>query len=236
MACKINLTHRGPQVISGFDLFDECHYGADKLFLRGHFCCPSAVEKQIRIALDNTESPALLDIAKLEDIYETTIDKEFLSSKLGIGNPLTKTPEDGDLENVPVIALNRHHIVNKKFWNDVIPDDVENPYKASAAVKFAIRVFFKDDSAFIVFGCPWEFTNMYGNIGSLNESSSADDFFNNMVLFSNHNISREDTLEILSKIVPNIVENTASYKEITSSSHELIVSELMDETGSIISF
>ena len=79
MAYKINLTHRGPQVISGFDLFDECHYGADKLFLRGHFCCPSAIEKQIRIALDNTDSPALLDIAKLEEIYETTIDKEFLS-------------------------------------------------------------------------------------------------------------------------------------------------------------
>ena len=34
MAYTINLIHRGPQVISGFDLFDECHYGADKLFFR----------------------------------------------------------------------------------------------------------------------------------------------------------------------------------------------------------
>lgn len=241
MAYKINLTHRGPQVISGFDLFDECHYGADKLFLRGHFCCPSAIEKQIRIALDNTESPALLDIAKLEEIYETTIDKEFLSSKLGIGNPLTEVPEDGNLDEVPIIALNRHHIINKKFWNNEVPTNVENPYKASAAVKFAIRVYFKEDNAYISFGCPWEFTNMYGNIGDINDESTSDDFCNNIVLLSQCNISSEDALEILEKIFPevDVIENMKKYKEykeLSSSTQEIIVSELSDEKGAIITY
>ena len=233
MAFKINLTHRGPQVISGFDLFDECHYGADKLFLRGHFCCPSVVGDQVKIALNDT---SLLDTAKLEDIYQTEINDEFLRSKLGIGNPLTLTPEDGNLDEVPVIALNRHHIVNKKFWNNVVPTDIENPYKATAAVKFALRVFFKEDSAFITFGCPWEFTNMYGNIGSLNEGSSSNDFCENMVLLSNRNISAEDSLEILSKIFPNISEKTKTYKEMISPNSVIEVSELVDEDGSIISF
>ena len=219
---------------SGFDLFDECHYGADKLFLRGHFCCPGAVEDQIRIALDNSDAPELLDGAKLEDIYETEINKDFLMHKLGIGNPLTET-DDGNLDIVPTIALNRHYIPNKKFWENVVPTDVVNPYKASTAVKFAIRVFFKEDSAFITFGCPWEFTNMYENIGSLDANSTSDDFCKNMVIFTHRNISREDSLEILSKIFGGIAENTALYEKLRNSVEEVVVTELIDEDGSIIS-
>lgn len=87
------------------------------------------------------------------------------------GNPLTPTPESGDLTSVPIIALNRYHIPNKKFWNNTPPSDVENPYKASAAVKFSIRVHFRDDFAYIDFGCPWEFTSEYGIDETLDDGS-----------------------------------------------------------------
>ena len=151
MAYTIKLIHRGPQVISGFDLFDECHYGADKLYLRGHFCCPTAIKEQVEIALGG----GALDEDKLKDIYETEITPEFKKHKLGIGDPLTVTPENGDLTDVPTIALNRYHIPNKKFWNNTPPSDIANPYKASAAVTFSLRVYFRDDYAYINFGMPW---------------------------------------------------------------------------------
>jgi hypothetical protein len=67
--------------------------------------------------------------------------------------------------------LNRYYIPNKKFWNNVVPSDVENPYKASAAVKFSLRVYFRDDYAYIDFGCPWEFTSEYGISETLDDSS-----------------------------------------------------------------
>ena len=81
------------------------------------------------------------------------------------GNPL----KEGD--DASIIALNRHHIPNKKFWNNTPPSDVENPYKASAAVRFSIRVHFRDDFAYIDFGCPWEFTSEYGISETLDDGS-----------------------------------------------------------------
>lgn len=157
MAYTINLTHRGPQVIECIDLFDEARYGADKLFFRGRFKTADEVKSQVAIALGDEENLVLPEDKTKEDY--------------GIGNPLTETPESGDLTDVPIIALNRYHIPNKKFWNNTPPSDVENPYKASAAVRFSIRVHFRDDFAYIDFGCPWEFTSEYGISGTLDDGS-----------------------------------------------------------------
>lgn len=153
------------------------------------------------------------------------------------GNPLTPIPESGDLTDVPNIALNRFHIPNKKFWNNTPPSDVENPYKASAAVKFSIRVHFRDDFAYIDFGCPWELTTeeLYGE-GTLDKSSTAQNFIDNFVLLHCHFISKEDALQILDSIFPKTSENTAAYA-IMRSAPQIITetTELVDEDGSIIS-
>ena len=151
------------------------------------------------------------------------------------GNPLTPTPESGDLTDVPTIALNRYHIPNKKFWNNTPPSDVENPYKASAAVKFSIRVHFRDDFAYIDFGCPWELTSEYGT-GSLDEKSAAVDFTNSFALLHCHFISKEDALQILDSIFPKTSENTAAYA-IMRNAPQIVTetTELVDEDGSIIS-
>ena len=196
MAYTINLTHRGPQVISGFDLFDECHYGADKLFLRGHFCCPTAIKEQVKIALGGGS----LDEAKLKDIYETEITPEFKKHMLGIGDPLTVTPENGDLTVVPTIALNRYHIPNKKFWNNTPPSGIANPYKASAAVTFSLRVYFRDDYAYINFGMPWAAVMDETKDEVATVSLSADEIIKNFRLLQCHFISKEDALQILNGI------------------------------------
>lgn len=183
MAYTINLTHRGPQVIECIDLFDEARYGADKLFFRGRFKTADEVKYQVKCALDSTHAPQG-------------------------GNPLEVETSDTEI-TVPTIALNRYHIPNKKFWNNTPPSDVENPYKASAAVKFSLRVHFRDDFAYIDFGCPWEFTSEYGT-GSLDEKSDADNFINNFTLLHCHFISKEDALQILDAMFENKVsENTA---------------------------
>ena len=225
MSCKINLTHRGPNVISQIDLFDECHFGADKLFFRGDFGDLKKVKEQITIALGGEG----LDESAIKEMYGVSDIAAFKTSKLGIGNPLTPTPESGDLTDVPTIALNRYHIPNKKFWNNEVPTDVENPYKASAAVKFSIRLHFRDDFAYIDFGCPWEFTEEFG--GELTKSSLAKDFMENFVLFSCHFISREDALIVLDEMFGNVSENQKKLKE---EQIEVVTTELIDEDGSII--
>ena len=196
MAYTINLLHRGPQVISGFDLFDECHYGADKLYLRGHFCCPSAIKEQVEIALGGGS----LDTAKLEDIYETEITEDFKKHKLGIGDPLTVTPEDGDLTEVPTIALNRYHVPDKKFWNNTPPSDIANPHKASAAVTFSLRVYFRDDYAYINFGMPWAAVMDESTEVTVSAKLSVEDILKNFRLLKCHFISKEDAIEILKSI------------------------------------
>ena len=153
MSYKLHLTHRGKQIGESIDLFDECHFGADKLFLRGNFGNLQDVYNQVKISLGDIDS---IDVSTLQKMYENeTIDDKFYKEKLGIGNPLQKeTSSNGDI-TVPTIALNRFHIPNKKFWNNTPPSDIANPYKASAAVTFSIRLHFRDDCAYITFGCPW---------------------------------------------------------------------------------
>ena len=210
MAYTINLTHRGSQVISGFDLFDECHYGADKLFLRGHFCCPTAIKEQVEIALGGGS----LDEAKLKDIYETEITPEFKKHKLGIGDPLTVTPENGDLTDVPTIALNRYHVPNKKFWNNTPPSDVANPYKASAAVTFSLRVYFRDDYAYINFGMPWAAVMDEAKDEVATVSLTANEIIKNFRLLQCHFISKEDALQILNSIFKGFGTEVAQVDEV----------------------
>ena len=208
MAYTINLTHRGPQVIESIDLFDEGRYGADKLFFRGNFCCNTCLAEQVKILLGGEG----LDEEKLAEMYPgVTIDDTFKATKLGIGNPLTKAPEDGNFEKAkfPTIALNRYHIPNKKFWNNTPPSDVENPYKASAAVKFSIRVHFRDDFAYIDFGCPWELVDK--GILDDTDKTTAKTFTDNFVLLHCHFISKEDALQIIDSIFPKTSTNTAAY-------------------------
>ena len=208
MAYTINLTHRGPQVIECIDLFDEARYGADKLFFRKRCATVAEVEEQVIYAFDKTQAPQG-------------------------GNPLTPTPESGDLTGVPTIALNRYHIPNKKFWNNVVPD-VEEPYRASAAVKFSIRVHFRDDYAYIDFGCPWEKVED----GTLDETddTTAQNFMDNFVLLHCHFISKEDALQILDSMFPKTSANTAAYA-IMRNAPQIVTetTELVDEDGSIIS-
>lgn len=205
MAYTINLTHRGPQVIECIDLFDEARYGADKLFFRKRCATVAEVIEQVTYAFDKTQAPQG-------------------------GNPLTPTPESGDLTDVPNIALNRYHIPNKKFWNNVVPD-VEEPYRASAAVKFSIRVHFRDDFAYIDFGCPWELVDD----GKLTTSSDAQAFIDQFVLLHCHFISKEDALQIIDSIFPKTSENTAAYAIMRNAPKIIIeTTELVDEDGSII--
>lgn len=226
MSCKINLKHRGPNVISQIDLFDECHFGADKLFFRGDFDDLKKVKEQITIALGGEG----LDESAIKEMYGVSDSdfETFKTSKLGIGNPLIDLDEVG-IENCPTIALNRYHIPNKKFWNNEVPTDVENPYKASAAVKFSLRLHFRDDFAYIDFGCPWEFTEEFG--GTLNAVSLAEAFMDNFVLFSCHFISKEDALIVLDEMFGNVSENQKKLKE---GKIEVETTELIDEDGSII--
>jgi hypothetical protein len=205
MAYTVNLTHRGPQVIECIDLFDEARYGADKLFFRGRFEKTKDIFDQVTFALTTDDST---------------------SAEWGNGNPLL----EGD--DVPTIALNRYHIPNKKFWNNTPPSDVENPYRASAAVKFSIRVHFRDDFAYIDFGCPWELVDD----GKLTTSSDAQAFIDNFVLLHCHFISKEDALQILDSIFPKTSANTAAYA-IMRNAPQIVTetTELVDEDGSIIS-
>lgn len=223
MAYTIKLIHRGPQVISGFDLFDECHYGADKLYLRGHFCCPTAIKEQVEIALGG----GALDEDKLKDIYETEITPEFKKHKLGIGDPLTVTPENGDLTDVPTIALNRYHIPNKKFWNNTPPSDIANPYKASAAVTFSLRVYFRDDYAYINFGMPWS-TVMEDETKEevVTAQLTVEEMIKNFRLLQCHFISKEDALQILNSIFEGFGTEVAQVDEVL---------ELEDTEGNVIS-
>jgi hypothetical protein len=231
MAYTINLKHRGPSVIAQIDLFDECHFGADKLFLRGDFGDFEGIKEQIAIALGDDSK---LDKDKLKEMYGVEFDNDFKFHKLGIGNPLAKeTSEEGKV-TVPTIAMNRYHIPNKKFWNNVVPSDVENPYKASAAVKFSLRVYFRDDYAYIDFGCPWEFTSDFG--GTLDADSLAEDFINNIVLFNCHFISKEDALKVLDTMFGNVSENTAELALMrVLPQYDIITTDIVDEEGNILS-
>ena len=234
MAYTVKLKDRGNSVIRCIDLFDECHYGADKLFLRGKFGTPQDVAEQIKIALGGGS----LDVSKLSETYGEMSEEElssFKKTKLGIGNPLTPTPESGDLTGVPTIALNRYHIPNKKFWDNVPTRGVDNPYKASAAVTFSIRLYFRDDYAYITFGCPWGFImdeetgEFYGNYDEQEDGLDLIEYFK---LLHCHFISKDDAILVLNELGLG-VSNWDGDALAVSSVQEVL--ELTDEDGSVIS-
>ena len=187
--------------------------------MRGTFSTVDEIKTQVAIALGDTSKLVLPEGKTIQDY--------------GVGNPLIETPENGDLTDVPTIALNRYLVPDKKFWNNVVPTDVEDPHKASAAVRFSLRVHFRDDFAYIDFGCPWEKTQ-YGD-NTLNPSSSHQDFLNNLVFLKCHFISFEDALQILDSIFGNVTENTLAYHKLCSTPRvDIMTTELVDGDGSII--
>lgn len=231
MSYTLKLKNRGTSVISGIDLFDECHYGADKLFLRGNFCCPKCVGQQIKIALGDDK---LLDEDKLKEIYYgVTIDDTFKKTKLGIGNPLEQEDENGE-QNIPTIALNRFHIPNKKFWNNTPPSGIANPYKASAAVTFSIRLYFRDDYAYITFGCPWSeiMDEESGEwLANYDESKNGLELIKHFKLLKCHFISKDDAITVLQELGLEVANWDKDYPTIETTQEVL---ELYDTDGSLI--
>jgi hypothetical protein len=99
-------------------------------------------------------------------------------------------------------------------------------------VKFSIRVHFRDDYAYIDFGCPWELVDN----GKLTTSSDAQAFINEFVLLHCHFISKEDALQILDSLFSKTSANTATYAIMRNAPKVIIeTTELVDEDGSIIS-
>ena len=201
MAYTVKLKDRGNSVIGRIDLFDECHYGADKLFLRGKFGTPQDVAEQIKIALGGGN----LDVDKIKETYGEMTEDEletFKKTKLGIGNPLTPEDESG-VQTIPTIALNRYHIPDKKVWIYVPTSGVANPYKASAAVTFSIRLYFRDDFAYITFGCPW-YTIMNEETGDMDDDYAEQNnglyLIPNFKLLNCHFISKEDAIIVLNEM------------------------------------
>jgi putative heme degradation protein len=98
-------------------------------------------------------------------------------------------------------------------------------------VKFSIRVHFRDDFAYIDFGCPWELVDK----GTIDDESDATDFIENFVLLHCHFISKEDALQILDEMFAKTSENTAVYA-IMRNAPQIVTetTELVDEDGSII--
>ncbi len=226
MAYTLKLKDRGNSVIRCIDLFDECHYGADKLFLRGKFGTPQEVAEQVKIALGGGS----LDTAKLKDIYGIEITPEFIATKLGIGNPLTPEDENG-VQTIPTIALNRFNIPNKKFWNNTPPSDIANPYKASAAVTFSIRLYFRDDYAYITFGCPWD-AIMDETTDKEITVANGTDLIPNFKLLNCHFISKDDAITVLNEMGLGV---TSWDKNFTVRQAAQEVLEIVDEDGSVIS-
>lgn len=228
MSYTIKLKDRGTSVIRCIDLFDECHYGADKLFLRGKFGTPQDVATQVKIALGDD---SLLDTTKLKDIYGVDIDETFTKTKLGVGNPLEQETTESGEQTIPTIALNRFHIPNKKFWNNAPPSGIANPYKASAAVTFSIRLYFRDDYAYITFGCPWsEIMNEETDEEVSVENGSA--LIPHFKLLNCHFISKDDAITVLQELG---LEVTNWDKNLHTTENAQEVLDLIDEDGSIIS-
>lgn len=224
MAYKINLKHRGSDVIEWIDLFDEASYGADKLFFRGRFANPDEVKTQVLAALGEGN---FCDMETLEPITDDKLE-EFKSS-LGVGNPLATSPTEGDLSSVPTIALNRWHIPNKKFWNNAPPIDVINPYKASNAVTFSLRVHFYKDFGYITFGCPWsEIEDTLNDTETSSSIEKGSDLIPHFKLLQCHFISKEDAIQILNSLGFEGVDSWEKH------AYQTQVLNLIDSDGSLI--
>ena len=231
MSYTIKLKDRGTSVIRCIDLFDECHYGADKLFLRGKFGTPQDVATQVKIALGGEG----LDTAKLKDIYGVDIDETFTKTKLGVGNPLEQETTENGVQTIPTIALNRFHIPNKKFWNNTPPSGIANPYKASAAVTFSIRLYFRDDYAYITFGCPWsEIMNEETDewLANYDESENGLELIPHFKLLQCHFISKDDAITVLEALGLEVA-NWDKKSSTPTNAQEVL--DLIDEDGSLIS-
>ena len=213
---KINLIHRGPQVIECIDIFDEARYGADKLFFRKRCSTMEEVKSQVLAALSKKQFT----------------DSEGNVLDMGNGNPLTKETSETEI-TVPTIALNRYHIPNKKFWNNVVPTNVQNPYKASAAVRFSIRVHFRDDFAYIDFGCPWEATKEYGTGNLSSDTDDVNAFIAEFKILACHFISKEDATTILNEIFQTEEASSFSMRREVPE-EEIMTTELIDADGSVI--
>lgn len=227
MSYTIKLKDRGTSVIRCIDLFDECHYGADKLFLRGKFGTPQDVATQVKIALGGEG----LDTAKLKDIYGVDIDETFIKTKLGVGNPLEQETVESGEQTIPTIALNRFHIPNKKFWNNTPPSGIANPYKASSAVTFSIRLYFRDDYAYITFGCPWS-EIMDEETDEEVSIEKGTDLIPNFKLLKCHFISKDDAITVLEALGLEVTNWDKKYSTPTNAQEVL---DLIDEDGSLIS-
>jgi hypothetical protein len=187
------------------------------LFFRGRFKTLEDVRKQVELALSDNEFK----------------DENGEEIKLGNGNPLIDVEKVG-MDNCPIIALNRYHIPNKKFWNNVVPSDVENPYKASAAVRFSIRVHFRDDFAYIDFGCPWSAVG-YDEQVSHEEQEFPQPTLGMISLLRCHFISKDDANTILQAIVGdngNVEQNEIASKSFVAPIVETC--DFRDEEGTLI--
>ena len=177
-----NFHHRGRQTIDFIDLFDECRYGANKLYFRGRFESGNEVANQIEKALD----PAYKDY--------------------GGGNPVAiDKMVDGKMVYAEGIALNRFNYPETKFWH--FPD-AKDPYprKAKYAVQFMMRLHFHMDWAYVIVGLPW--AKLHLPDGSLNPKYPVDQnlqvngvTINDLELLEHWAISRADCKVFLSGLV-----------------------------------
>lgn len=213
MSFQVNLPCRGESVIEKIDLFDECQFGADKLYFRGRFDTLEEIRDQIVISLGYTN---ILNFDALREKYGADATDEDIKMKLGIGNPLLYKTSDGTITNVPTIALNRYKVPGKKFWNknerhDTSKDDITEmtpdmfPYKADYALRYKIRLHFFDDYGYIDFGMPWtedvckQISGWMYNSPNL-DGASIGVYCYNFRILNTHFIDKYDAVEILKKL------------------------------------
>lgn len=139
-----NFKDMGRQVVDWIDLFDECQYGAGKLFFRGRFETMSEVAEQIA--------------ASLSDDYK----------ELGSGNPVAHDTETTFAEGN---ALHRYYMPDIRLWTPIDFHD-PYPYKARYAVEFLLRLKLYGEYIYLRVGLPWE--KLHNEDGSINEKYPID--------------------------------------------------------------
>lgn len=145
------------------------------------------------------------------------------------------TDANGNITS-PTISLNRWHIPNKKFWNNAVPMDVINPYKANYAVSFTIRIYFHDDYGYITFGCPWSeikdaLNETEDGLSDTETISSGSDLIPHFKLLKCHFISKEDSIQVLKSLGLEVDEWDGA---VTSATETTMLLNLIDEDGSQI--
>lgn len=184
-----NFRDRGRQTIRWFDLFDECEYGADKLFFRGRFESLEDVVTQVKIAL-------------LQDI-DPAMETQYVA--MGAGNPIFKEGDDPKTVRFAEsgIGLNRwcaREGMTKWFSNRCI----EYPNRARYAVHFRLRIKFHADYGYIDFGMSW--ASLYKKAPDYKYTITIED----LELLQCSFISDMDALLILDEFLPNAREYYAA--------------------------